>query len=362
MKKTCAMLLSLAMALSLAACGGSKPAETTAAPAPAASAAETTAAAAETTAAPAASEAPAAEKGSIQIKYSTWAGDGEAAYEGMKKFKEYIDADSNGVIEVLLYPSDQAGSTNEQVEQVSMNQLQMMSSGDPGVKEIEYLCLPYLFDSLDKYTEFLESDIGQQYLQQGIESRNTRIIDTLPRSPRIISSNIEINSLADMKNMKIRSPEKDYYVETFKALGANPTPMAMGEIYSAMQTGVVEGQENPIETIVSYGFQNVNKYLVMSNHIIKPAFVMINNDFFTGLAPEYQEMILDCCARAREYANEYMTTAMERDLQTCLDAGMKVCEPDLAEWKEATQSVRDTLGVKVWGEDGYAAIKEIAAK
>ena len=359
MKKFLALSLTLAMTLSLAACGGSKPAETTAAPAPAATeaAAAATEAAAETKAA---AETPA--KGSIQIKYSTWAGDGEAAYEGMKKFKEYIEADSNGVIEVLLYPSDQAGSTNEQVEQVSMNQLQMMSSGDPGVKEIEYLCLPYLFDSLDKYTDFLASDVGQKYLQEGIKSRNTRIIDTLPRSPRIISSNIEINSLADMKNMKIRSPEKDYYVETFKALGANPTPMAMGEIYSAMQTGVVEGQENPIETIVSYGFQNVNKYLVMSNHIIKPAFVMINNDFFTGLAPEYQEMVLDCCKRAREYANEYMVTAMERDLQTCLDAGMKVCEPDLAEWKEATQSVRDTLGVQVWGEDGYAAIKEIAAK
>ena len=237
-RKLAFVMTGILAAMRLAACGGSKPAETTAAPA-ATAAAETTAAAAETTAAPAETAA-AAEKGSIQIKYSTWAGDGEAAYEGMKKFKEYIEADSNGVIEVLLYPSDQAGSTNEQVEQVSMNQLQMMSSGDPGVKEIEYLCLPYLFDSLDKYTEFLESDIGQQYLQQGIDSRNTRIIDTLPRSPRIISSNIEINSLADMKNMKIRSPEKDYYVETFKAFGANPTPMAMGEIYSAMQTGVVD--------------------------------------------------------------------------------------------------------------------------
>ena len=115
MKKILALTLTLAMTLSLAACGGSKPAETTAAPA-ATAAAETTAAAAETTAAPAETAA-AAEKGSIQIKYSTWAGDGEAAYEGMKKFKEYIEADSNGVIEVLLYPSDQAGSTNEQVEQ-----------------------------------------------------------------------------------------------------------------------------------------------------------------------------------------------------------------------------------------------------
>ena len=304
----------------------------------------------------------AAEEGSIVIKYSTWANEGEAAYEGMVRFKELVEEGSDGVIRVDLYPSNQAGSTNEQVEQVTMNQLQMMSSGDPGIVELEYLCLPYLFDSLDQYTEFMNSDLGQTYLQQAVEERNTLVLDTLPRSPRIISSNIPINSLADMQNMKIRVPERDYYVMTFEAFGANPTPMDMGEVYSAMQTGVVDGQENPIETIVSYGFQNVNDYLVMTNHMIKPAFVMINNDFFTGLSEEYQQLIIDACAESKAAAEEYMESAMEKDLQTCIDAGMTVCEPDLAEFEAATQSVRDELGVKIWGEDGYATIKEIAGK
>jgi tripartite ATP-independent transporter DctP family solute receptor len=309
----------------------------------------------------AAAAVPASAKG-ITIKYSTWANEGEAAYEGMKKFKEFVESGSKGDITVELYPSDQAGTTNEQVEQVSMNQLQMMSSGDPGVSELEYLCLPYLLNSIDQYTEIMNSDFGKKFVQKSIDERNLRIIDTLPRSPRIISSNIRIDKLADMKNMKIRVPERDYYVETFKALGANPTPMSMGEIYSAMQTGVVDGQENPIETIVSYGFQNVNKYLVISNHIIKPAFVMINNDFFTGLSPEYQKLITDACAQAREFANAYMQTAMQNDRQTCIKAGMIVCEPNLDEFRAATQEVRDKLGTKVWGADGYAAIKAIAEK
>ncbi|MCI8512849.1 MAG: TRAP transporter substrate-binding protein [Lachnospiraceae bacterium] len=301
-------------------------------------------------------------KAAVTIKYSTWANEGEAAYEGMKKFKELVEAGSGGEIVVELYPSNQAGSTNEQVEQVSMNQLQMMSSGDPGVLELEYLCLPYLFDTLDQYTEFMESDLGKTYIQKSIDERKCRILDTLPRSPRVITSNIEINSLADMKNMKIRVPERDYYVKTFEAFGTNPTPMDMGEVYSAMQTGVVEGQENPIETAVSYGFQNVNKYLVLTNHIVKPAFVMINDDFYNGLSEEYQKLISDSCREAREFAAEYMETAMEKDRQTCVDAGMTVCEPDLEEFVNATQSVRDELGVKIWGEDGYAAVKAIAGK
>ena len=338
MKRIFASVLAGAMLLSmLVGCGGS---EKPAASAPAA----------------------APEKGSITIKYSTWANDGEAAYEGMEKFKELVEAGSDGVIEVVLYPSNQAGTTNEQVEQVSMNQLQMMSSGDPGIVELEYLCLPYLFNSLEQYSEFMATDLGQSYIQKAVDERNTLIIDTLPRSPRIISSNRAINELADMNGMKIRSPEKDYYVETFKAFGANPTPMDLGECYSAMQTGVVEGQENPIETIVSYGFQNVNGYLVMSNHMIKPAFVIISNEFWNSLSDEYKTLISESCAAARDYASEYMEGAMEKDLQTCIDAGMTVCEPDLAEFAAATQGVRDTLGVKVWGEDGYAIIKEIAAK
>lgn len=344
MKRIFVSILATAMLLGmLSGCGSEKASES---PAPA----------------PQSSAENAPEKGSITIKYSTWANDGEAAYEGMEKFKELVEAGSDGVIEVILYPANQAGTTNEQVEQVSMNQLQMMSSGDPGIPELEYLCLPYLFDSLEQYSEFMATDLGQSYIQKGVADRNTLILDTLPRSPRIISSNIEINELADMNGMKIRAPEKDYYVETFKAFGANPTPMDLGECYSAMQTGVVEGQENPIETIVSYGFQNVNKYLVMSNHMVKPAFVIISNDFYNSLSDEYKTLITESCAAARDYASEYMEGAMEKDLQTCVDAGMIVCEPDLAEFAAATQSVRDTLGTKVWGEDGYAIIKEIGAK
>jgi len=348
MKKALALVLAAATVFAMTGCGNSSSTPTT------------TAAAGSGAATEAAKVTEAAKKGRITIKYSTWANEGEAAYEGMKKFKELVEAGSNGEIVVELYPSNQAGSTNEQVEQVSMNQLQMMSSGDPGIVELEYLCLPYLLETLDQYTEFMNTELGQSYVQKSIDQRNCKIIDTLPRSPRIISSNIEINNLADMKNMKIRVPERDYYVKTFEALGTNPTPMDMGEVYSAMQTGVVDGQENPIETIVSYGFQNVNKYLVMSNHIVKPAFVMINNDFFNGLSEDYQKLISESCTEAREFATEYMETAMEKDRQTCVDAGMIVCEPDIEEFKAATQSVRDELGVKTWGEDGYATIKAIA--
>jgi TRAP-type C4-dicarboxylate transport system substrate-binding protein len=216
-----------------------------------------------------------------------------------------------------------------------MNQLQMMSSGDPGVKEIEYLCLPYLFDSLDKYTEFLESEVGQKYIEQGIAERNTRIIDTLPRSPRIISSNIEINSLADMKNMKIRSPEKDYYVETFKALGANPTPMAMGEIYSAMQTGVVEGQENPIETYYAAGLCEVQSHTMLTSHINTFYTWAVNCDFYDSLPEEYQKAFDECAAQALKECNDGLMERQDAIVEKMVAEGHTIIEVDKDAWREA---------------------------
>jgi len=305
--------------------------------------------------------APTAKKGSISIKYSTWASDGEAAYEGMKLFKQLVEEGSKGVIAVYLFPSNQAGKTEEQFEQVSMNTLQMMSSGNPGSTKLEYLSLPYLMDTNAQFSAVLNSELGKRFNQEILKDKGVINIDILPRNPRIISLNKEVNSPADLRGVKLRVPERDYYVETFKAFGSNPTPMDMGEVYSAIQTGVVSGQENPIETIVSYGFQKICKYLIITNHIVKPAFVAINDEFFKSLSPEYQKLVKDSCAAAREYAEKYMNEQMENYYKICRDAGMKVIQPNLAPFKKATQKVRDTLGVKAWGEDGYKEILKIIA-
>lgn len=298
--------------------------------------------------------------GSIIIKYSTWASDGEAAYEGMKKFKELVEQGSEGDITVELFPSNQIGTTEEQIEQVSLNTVQMMSSGNPGSEKLEYLALPYLFSDNDKVVEFLKSDLGQQYNQEIIDQRNIYNINLLPRNSRIVSCNTKIEKPEDFEGVKIRVPERDYYVKTFEAFGANPTPMDMGEVYSAIQTGVVSGQENPIETIVSYGFQNVCNYLIVTDHMVKPAYVAINSDFYNGLSEEYQTLISNACDQAREYAEEILAAEQENYFKICEDAGMEIIKPDLAPFKEVTQSVRDELGVATWGEESYKKIQEMA--
>lgn len=312
---------------------------------------------AEETQAPGEEAAPAAEK--ITISYSTWASDGEAAYEGMKKFKEIVESESDGNITVNLFPANQLGKTEEQMEQLALNTIQLMSSGLPGSQELEYLALPYLLDSMDEWTTVLNSELGQKWNASLLEAKGIINIGFLPRSPRIVSINKEVNVPADFAGLKIRVPERDYYVETFKAFGANPTPMDFGEVYSALQTGVVSGQENPIETIYAAGFHEIQDYLIITNHIVKPAFVSTNKQFLDSLSPEYKALVLKAVDEGRKYAEEVMNEQNADYEAKMEEAGMTIIKPDLAPFVEITQGVRDTLGTKVWGEEDYNAILEM---
>ncbi|RWZ59157.1 TRAP transporter substrate-binding protein [Halobacillus fulvus] len=293
------------------------------------------------------------------ISYSTWANEGEPAYLGMEKFKEIVEEKTNNAITVELFAGNQLGSTAEQMEQVKMGTIEMMSSGDPGMKEIEYLSLPYLMKSNAHWGHVLGSDLGQEWNDKLVNEMGVRNIGILPRGPRVISTNVEVNSPEDLQGLKLRAPARDYYVQTFEALGSNPTPLDFGEVYSGLQTGIVEGQENPLETFYAAGFQEVQDYIINSNHMFKPAFVTINDEFFTGLSDEYQEIFVEAAEESQAYAEEKLAESEGAMIQELEDAGVTFIDPDLEPFIEATQQVRDDLGQEVWGEETYQQIVEM---
>ncbi|MGP4105936.1 TRAP transporter substrate-binding protein [Virgibacillus sp. L01] len=295
----------------------------------------------------------------FEVTYSTWASEGEPAYQGMEKFKEIVESETDGNVTVELFPGNQLGSTAEQMEQVKMGTIQMMSSGDPGLDEIEYLALPYLMKSNKHWTAVLESDVGKEWNGKLKSEQGVRNIGILPRGPRVVSSNKEIHNPEDMKGLKLRSPAVDYYVQTFEALGANPTPMDFGEVYNALQTGLVEGQENPLETIYAAGFHEVQDYVINTNHMFKPAFVTVNEEFFQSLPEDYQQIFLDAAKQGEEYAQQQLDKSAEEMMKEMKESGVEFIDPDIEAFKEATQVVRDNLGKEVWGEEVYNKIVEI---
>lgn len=298
-------------------------------------------------------------KEKYSISYSTWANPGEPAYSGMEKFKEIVEEKTDGNIEVELFPGNQLGATAEQMEQVKLGTIEMMSSGDPGMMEIEYLSLPYLMKSNAHWMHVMDSEIGKEWNDKLVSDMGVRNIGILPRGPRVISANKEIKTPEDMKGLKLRAPARDYYVQTFEALGSNPTPMDFGEVYSGLQTGIVDGQENPLETFYAAGFQEVQKYIINSNHMFKPAFVTINEEFFQGLSKEYQDILLEAAKESQAYAEEKLAESEQSMVEELESGGVTFVDPDIDAFIEATQPVRDSLGKEMWGEEVYQQIVEM---
>ena len=298
----------------------------------------------------------------LDVRYGLWAKKGEAQYLGAKKFKEVLEAESKGAFKVLIYPGNQLGTPREMLAQLAVDTTQIMASGDPGIKEIEYLALPFLMRGLENYVAVINSPIGDAWNKKLIEQRKVRLLGFLPRSPRQISANRIINGVADLKDMKIRVPERDYYVQSFVAFGAKPTPMAFKEVYTSLQTGVVSGQENPIETIWAMKFHEVQKCVAMVGYIDKPAYAMIGEKFWQARSAEERKW-LETAQRASEAVVKELLPKQQKELvEKMKAAGLTITYPDKAEFEKATQVVRDKLGKERWGEELYMKIVEIGQK
>ena len=298
----------------------------------------------------------------IEIRYGLWAKEGEAQYIGAMKFKEIVEAESNGRIAVSVYPGNQLGTPREMMAQLALDTTQICASGDPGIKEIEYLALPYLMKGLNNYVEVINSPIGDEWNKKLSAQKQIRLFGFLPRNPREISANKVINSMADLEGLKLRAPQRDYYVESLAALGAKPTPMAFKEVYTALQTGVVDGQENPVETIYAQKFYEVQKGVAMVDYIAKPAYVMIGETFWNGLSDADKALLNKAQAASQKVVEDLMPKQAKEFVAKMEAAGVTFTYPDKKPFIEATQKVRDKLGTKIWGEDLYKKIVAIGQK
>ena len=298
----------------------------------------------------------------IELRYNTWAKEGEAQHVAALRFKEVVEAETQGRMRVTVFGGNQLGEPREVLAQLALNTTQVLASGDPGSKEIEYLALPYLMRALPNLQQVLALTEAQKWVEDMIKRRRVRPLGFLPRNPRQISANKIINTLDDLKGLKLRSPENDYYVASLAALGSRPTPMAFTEVYQALQLGTVDGQENPIETIWASKFFEVQKCVAMVDYIDKPAYIVISEPFWQKLSPADRAAVEKAQLDSAVSCARVMPGQAKEILDKFKAAGVAVTYPDKAPFIAATQKVRDELGRKTWGDALYARIAEIGQR
>ncbi len=279
----------------------------------------------------------------------------------IEQFKERLEAQTNGNIEVKIFADGQLGNERDNVEGVQLGTLQM-ALADTGyvanlVPEYGLLTLPFIYKNYDHLNKVLKSDVVNEMDQLFIANRGIRPLGWYPDGLRNFITKDPVSELADFKGMKLRAMESDVVIATINALGANATPIPWGEVYTSIQTNIVRGMESAPTSIEAMKFYEVAKNLTITEHINLGVTWVINDTFFKGLSDEYQGLIVDIMADIVEEQKARTVKQMDDAVANMEAMGVTVYLIDKAPLVEAVQSVWSEFGEKI--KNGPAIIKRI---
>jgi tripartite ATP-independent transporter DctP family solute receptor len=254
------------------------------------------------------------------------------------KFKELLEERSGGNITVTIYPGSQLGTEIETVQSAiaGLGDCDIVLTGESMqtyVEELGIIGMPYAITSEEHMDAVLNGEVGQE-LEDLMLQAGLRSLGAIKRGPRNITSNKEIHTPDDLKGFIIRTPESKMTMAAFEAMGAKPTPMAFSEIFTSLQQGVINGQENPLANIYDGSLYEVQKYVIETEHLRAWVYFAISEARFSSFSPAAQEMISECATEAIAYEHELFLEEEAQLKQTLEDKGMTFIEVDQELFKE----------------------------
>ena len=236
------------------------------------------------------------------IKVGYIGSDTHPTMQAMKVFAKDVDAGSKGKIKVELYPNGQLGSDRELCEGVQMGTIQMAIPSTSALagfdKRIQVLDLPYLFTTRKAAFDAVDGELGQK-LNTYLSKKGFEVLGYQENGFRhVTNSKRPIKTPADLKGLKIRTMENPMHIAFFKELGANPTPMSWGELYTALQQGTVDAEENPYAMIDDGKFYEVQKYVSETGHVFSYEILIANKKFMDKLPADLRKVVVDAAHKA----------------------------------------------------------------
>lgn len=277
---------------------------------------------------------------------------------GALRFAELVSQKTSGKVEVQVFPSGGLGDDRALQEAVGNGTIQMAVVGNTtGIApKTEVFRLPFIFQGPEHAYRVLDGPVGEE-VYSGLIANGIRVLTVYDNGFRqVTNSKRPITKLADFKGLKLRVPESKIYISTFNAIGANPTPMAFGEVYSGLQQGVIDGQENPLATIYTSKMQEVQKHLAITNHMYTSAPVIISESFWKSLPADIQKAIRDAATESRSFNREKFRSLEDEYLTELKKAGMTVTSVDQKELQNAVEPVYGEFEARI-GKDLIKKVK-----
>lgn len=279
-------------------------------------------------------------------------------YQGAVAFKETLEAVSGGEMTVKLFPSATLGDFKAMVAQVQAGELDMVMTGYPDmsytIPELKLIGAPYVVKDYDHLKAIIAGPWGQK-MDAEFQAQGIKMLDVWYYGTRQTTSNRAINSIEDMKGLRLRTPNVPFLIAYAENTGATPAPVAFQEVYLALQTNQVDAEENPLPTIEAMKFYEVQSHVAMTNHFIASAAIQMSKGTWDGLSDQEKAWVEEAIAAGGEKSNGMTFEAEAKLLDTFKERGLEITYPDLAPFRAAMKPYYDELEAE-FGEGAIASV------
>ncbi|MFZ6656847.1 TRAP transporter substrate-binding protein [Undibacterium sp. TJN19] len=305
----------------------------------------------------------------IVIKFSHVVATDTPKGKAAERFKELAEKATKGRVKVELYANSTLYKDKEELEALQLGAVQMLAPslakfGPLGVKEFEVFDLPYIFPSKDVLYSVTEGPIGKDLMKK-LEPKGIIGLAFWDNGFKVMSANKPMHLPTDLKGQKMRIQSSKVLDAQMRALGANPQVLAFSEVYQALQTGVVDGTENPPSNLYTQKMHEVQKHLTLTNHGYLGYAVIVNKKFWDGLPADVRAQLEEAMKSATKYANAIAQQENDNALEAVKKSGKTTIyalnDKEKAEWRKALLPVQKEMEGRI-GKDLIANVNKEGAK
>jgi C4-dicarboxylate-binding protein DctP len=305
----------------------------------------------------------------IIIKFSHVVAQDTPKGQGAQRFKELAEKATHGRVKVEVYPNSTLYKDKEELDALQLGAVQMLAPslskfGPLGLKEFEVFDLPYIFPSNAALTAVTQGSVGKALLKK-LEPKGIVGLAYWDNGFKEMTANKPLRDPADFKGLKIRIQSSKVLDAEIRALGANPQVLAFSEVYQALQSGVVDGEENTPSNIYTQKMHEVQKYLTVSDHGYIGYAVIVNKKFWDGLPADIRDELDGAMKEATKYANDLAQKENDDALEAIRKSGKtviyKLTDAEKAKWRQALLPVQKQMEGRI-GKDLIAEVNRETAK
>ena len=252
-------------------------------------------------------------------------------HKGSVKFAELVEEKTGGRVVVQVFPSEQLGNEMEVIGNIQSGIVDMLITGE-SMMNWAPLCgliaVPYMIRDSAHMAKIVEGEVGQAIEKEVIEKVRLRPVAWFERGARNLTSNREVKKPEDLNGLRLRVPNVPLFVATWESLGAKPTPMAFSEVFTSLQQGIIDGQENPYDLIKSASFFEVQKFVNKTEHVRGWIYLVIGEDKFQSMPEDIRKAVLEAGKEAQAYERQLFRAEQDQLIKDLQDKGMTFVEVD----------------------------------